>query len=182
MATEGYRTTVAYREVNDVAAVFQWLQQQSKTSPIILYGSSMGAVAILRAEAELGVHPTANSIECPYGSILQTAQNRFKAMHIPAFPMANLPVFWGSVQNGFWPFELRATEYTTRITTPTLLLWGEQDARVMRAETDSIFQNLSGPKQRQDFALAGHEPYWHKQPTPWQQTIMQFLTKPRAFS
>ena len=59
----------------------------------ILYGVSMGAVAILRAEAELGVRPSANILECPYGNMRQTAYNRFESMHGPAFPMADLLVF-----------------------------------------------------------------------------------------
>ncbi|MBW3129039.1 lysophospholipase [Hymenobacter profundi] len=173
--SEGYRTTVGYREAYDVAAVVQWLQRQPATGPLVLYGPSMGAVAILRAESELGVRPAANIVECPYGSMLQTAQNRFAAMHVPSFPMAHLLVFWGGVQNGFWAYGLKATDYATHITTPTLLLWGEQDARVTRAETDAVFRGLRGPKQRQDFALAGHEPYWRKQPALWQQTVAGFL-------
>ncbi|MBC6612135.1 hypothetical protein H8B15_14500 [Hymenobacter sp. BT507] len=56
-------------------------------------------------------------------------------------------------------------------------MWGEQDARVTRAETDAVFRGLRGPKQRQDFALAGHEPYWRKQPALWQRTIAGFLTR-----
>ncbi|QIX62653.1 alpha/beta hydrolase [Hymenobacter sp. BT18] len=174
--SEGNRCTVGYREAEDVRAVFQWLQRQQPGQRIVLYGVSMGAEAILRAESELGVQPTANIVECPYGSMLQTARNRFTALRVPAFPLANLLVFWGGVQNGFWAFDLDATQFATRISTPTLLMWGEADPRVTRAETDAIFQHLRGPKQRQDFAGSGHEPYWVKHPALWQQRIQTFLT------
>ncbi|QHJ07194.1 alpha/beta hydrolase [Hymenobacter busanensis] len=173
----GFRTTVGYQEADDVAAVFRWLLPRQSNTPIILYGVSMGAVAILRAESELHVRPTANIIECPYGSMLQTAQNRFRSMHVPPFPMANLLVFWGGVQNNFWAFGLNGKDYARHVSTPTLLLWGTADPRVTRQETDAIFANLRGPKQRQDFPGSGHEPYWKKHPRLWQQTVAGFLAR-----
>lgn len=174
-ASEGYQTTIGYREADDVAAAFRWTQARQPGRPVVLYGVSMGAVAILRAEAERGVRPAANIVECPYGSMLQTAENRFVSMHLPPVPLANLLVFWGSVENGYWAFGLNAGEYARRVSTPTLLLWGTADPRVTRAETDTIFAHLAGPRQRVDFAGSGHEPYWHKHPVQWQRAIGRFL-------
>lgn len=176
-SSEGFQTTVGHHEAADVVTAFQFLQRQQPDQPVVLYGVSMGAVAILRAESELGIRPAANVVECPCGSMLQTAQNRFRSLHVPPFPLANLLVFWGGVQNGFWAFDLNAQAYARRITTPTLLLWGEADPRVTRAEIDGIFTNLAGPKQRQDFPGAGHEPYWRKQQRLWQETITAFVSK-----
>ncbi|MFC6225385.1 alpha/beta hydrolase [Hymenobacter artigasi] len=178
----GFRTTVGYREADDVVAAFHWLTDSTKHQalstkhqPVILYGVSMGAVAILRAEAELGIHPTANILECPYGNMRQTAYNRFESMHVPGFPMADLLVFWGGVQNGFWAFGLNAEHYASQIHTPTLLLWGTADPRVTRAETDAIFTHLAGPKARHDFPGVGHEPYWKRYPADWEQQMQAFL-------
>ncbi|MDO7847575.1 alpha/beta hydrolase [Hymenobacter sp. M29] len=184
----GFRTTVGYREADDVAAIFHWLQDSAKSSgspllgrgaggEVILYGVSMGAVAVLRAEAELGIRPTANILECPYGNMRQTAYNRFASMHVPGFPMADLLVFWGGVQNGFWAFGLNAEHYASQIHTPTLLLWGTADPRVTRAETDAIFAHLAGPKARHDFPGVGHEPYWHRYPADWEQQTRAFLSR-----
>jgi alpha-beta hydrolase superfamily lysophospholipase len=177
-ASEGYQTTIGYREADDVATAFRWAQARQPGRPVVLYGVSMGAVAILRAEAELGVRPAASIVECPYGSMLQTAKNRFVSMHLPPFPLANLLVWWGSVENGYWAFGLNAGEYARRVATPTLLLWGTADPRVTRAETDTIFAHLAGPKQRVDFAGSGHEPYWHKHPRQWQRAVAGFLAAP----
>lgn len=174
-ASEGYRTTVGYREADDVAAVVGWLRERQPEARLVLYGVSMGAVAILRAEAELGVRADANILECPYGSMLQTVQNRFRAMGLPSFPMANLLVFWGGVQNNFWAHGLSAEAYAKRVKTPTLLLWGTADARVTQAETDAIYAALAGPKQRRDFPGSGHEPYWRKHKAAWQSVIWDFL-------
>ncbi|GAB2953510.1 hypothetical protein GCM10027048_18360 [Hymenobacter coalescens] len=173
--SEGQRITAGYREADDVAAVVHWLRERQPEARVVLYGVSMGAVAILRAESELGTRADANILECPYGSMLQTAQNRFGAMGVPAFPMAHLLVFWGGVQNGFWAYDLSAEAYARQVRTPTLLLWGEADPRVTRSETDAIYAALAGPKQRRDFPGSGHEPYWRKHKAAWQGTIMEFL-------
>ncbi|WP_167852050.1 alpha/beta hydrolase [Hymenobacter elongatus] len=175
--SDGFQTTVGFRESTDVAAAFAFLRRQQPVVPIILYGASIGAVAILRAESELGVKPTAAIVECPYGSMLQTAKNRFSSMHVPTFPLANLLVFWGGVQNGFWAFDLDATAFAHHVTTPTLLLWGAADPRVTRQETDVIYAALRGPKQRRDFAGVGHEPYVHKYPAEWEATVAGFLRR-----
>lgn len=172
--SEGNVCTVGHHEAADVAAVVQWLQRQPG-GPVYIYANSMGAVATLRAEAELGVRPAANLLECPYGSMLETAQSRFRSMHVPPFPMANLLVFWGGVENNFWAFDLDATAYAAHITTPTLLMWGTADPRVTRPETDAIYTALRGPKQRQDFLGSGHEPYWRKHQELWERTVAQAL-------
>ena len=122
----GFRTTVGYREADDVVAVVRYLRTQRPTDSLILYGVSMGAVAILRTEAEPSVHPTANILECPYGNMCQTAYNRFASMHVLGFPMADLLVFWGGVQNGFWAFCLNTEHYATQIHTPTLPALGHR--------------------------------------------------------
>jgi alpha-beta hydrolase superfamily lysophospholipase len=171
----GYRCTVGYREADDVATAYEFLRRQQPVGPVVLYGVSMGAVAILRAESELGVRPAAAILECPYGSMLTAAQNRFRAMGLPALPMAHLLVFWGGVQNGFWAFGHDARRYAARTTTPTLLLYGLDDKRVTRGETDAIFAALRGPKQRHYFPGVGHEPYWHRHSAQWQQQIRAFL-------
>ena len=160
----GFRTTVGYREADDVVAAVRYLRTQRPTDSLILYCVSMGAVAILRAEAEPGVHPTANILECPYGNMCQTAYNRFASMHVPGFPMADLLVFWGGVQNDFWAYGLKSEHYATQIYTRTLLLWSIADPRVTHAETDTIFVHLAGPKARHNFSGVGHEPYWKRYP------------------
>ncbi|NML63885.1 alpha/beta hydrolase [Hymenobacter sp. RP-2-7] len=174
----GSRTTVGYREAEDVAAAVRYLRGRAgagPAQPLVLYGVSMGAAAITRAEAELGVRPTANILECPYGTMRQAVINRFRLLHAPVYPVADLLLFWGGVQNGFWAYGLNPETYARRINTPTLLLWGTADRRVLRAETDSIFAHLAGPKQRVDFLGSGHEPYWRRHPQQWQQVVAGWL-------
>ena len=42
-ASEGYQTTIGYREADDVVAAFRWAQARQPGIPIVLYGVSMGS-------------------------------------------------------------------------------------------------------------------------------------------
>jgi len=77
----------------------------------------------------------------------KTVCARFRSMNAPTFPMAGLLVFWGGLQNGFWAFGHNPTEYAKKINCPTLLMYGQQDDKVSRAEIDEIFANLAGQKE-----------------------------------
>lgn len=111
--------TVGYREAGDAAAAVRWLgARPGGPGPLILYGVSMGAVAILRAEVELGARPAANVLEYLFSSLRQTARNRFTAMHVPACPLTDLLVFWGGVQNDFWGPGLSTEQYAAHIGGP----------------------------------------------------------------
>ena len=96
---------------------------------------------------------------------------------MPAFPVADLLVFWGGVQNGFWAYGLQPEAYARHLGTPTLLLWGTADTRVTPAETAAIFAHLAAPKRRVDFVGSGHQPYWHQYPQQWQQALASWLTR-----
>jgi hypothetical protein len=83
-------------------------------------------------------------LECPFGTLYKTTCARFDNMGVPAFPMAGILLFWGSVQNGFWAFSHQPEEYAKAVKCPALLLYGEKDEKVSRKEIDIIFENLAG--------------------------------------
>jgi uncharacterized protein len=106
----GDRTTLGYDEAEDVAAAVDFARRRSPGEPVILYGQSMGGAAILRAVGELGVNPSAIIIESVFDRLLSTAQNRFHSMGLPAFPLAQLLVFWGGAQIGHSGFQLNPAD------------------------------------------------------------------------
>jgi hypothetical protein len=175
--SEGYRTTLGYYEGADVEAVFQYIRSRQK-QPVFLYGASMGAVSIMRAVSQYGIQPDGLLLECPFGSMLQAAQNRFALMGIPTFPGAQLLVFWGGVQNGYWGFDHNAVEYASHITVPTLLMFGVQDKRVNKEEIEAIFSQLAGKKKLVYFQKSEHQSYYKKEPQQWLSTVQPFLNKP----
>jgi uncharacterized protein len=67
------------REASDVVLAVGYVQQKWSGRPILLYGASMGAVAVMRAIAQLGIKPTAVILESPFDRLLNTVRHRFEA-------------------------------------------------------------------------------------------------------
>ena len=174
-AAAGNQTTIGYKEAEQVAASVQLLKKMGEQR-IILFGTSMGAVSVMRYLSLTREAPvTAAVLECPFGSLLQTVSARFKVMGLPSFPMAHLLVFWGGVENGFNAFTHCPEDYAARIHCPVLLLSGGKDKYVSRTEIDAIYQNLKGPKKRSIYPEAGHENYLNRYKDQWMQDVHDFL-------
>jgi len=174
--SEGTRTTVGYYEAEEVKTCFDYLKQQGEKN-IYLFGTSMGAVAILKAVNDYRITPKAIVIECPFGTMYKTVCARFNVMGVPTVPMAGMLMFWGGLQNGFWAFGHNPEVYAQNVHCPTLLLYGEQDKRVSRNEIDNIYNNLQGRKALKAYPLAGHENYLNKYKSQWVNDVCSFLSK-----
>ena len=173
--SSGRITTVGYHEAEDVVAAFEFCRRELTDRPIVLYGQSMGAAAVLRAVSSHKLQPRAVVVECPFDRLLSTAKNRFAAMGVPSFPFAELLVFWGGVQHGFSGLEHNPVDYACRVDCPVLLMNGEHDNRVTKAQATAIFDNLSGDKQLVIFPETGHESCVKRDPVRWESAIAGFL-------
>lgn len=174
--SEGNTTTIGFKEAEQVKTAYDYLHSKG-VKDIYLFGTSMGAVAIMKAIKDYSLKPKGIILECPFGTMYQTVAARFKNMNVPTFPMAGLLVFWGGVQNGFWAFEHNPADYAKNITCPTLLLYGEKDKNVSRQEIDDIYDNLAGEKVLRTYKLARHENYLIKYRTEWTKDVSGFLKR-----
>ena len=104
--SSGHTTSIGFHEADDVACAVDYIQRTFQDVPLILYGQSMGSVAILRAISTHAIQPEALILEAVFDRMLSTVKNRFSAMGWPSFPGAYLLVFWGGFQQGFWGFAL----------------------------------------------------------------------------
>lgn len=172
--SEGVQTTIGYKEAAQVATCVDYLRQRGEQN-IILFGTSMGAAAVMKAMNDHPLEVRALILECPFGTMLQTVKNRFRMMGVPSFPMAHLLVFWGGVQNGFNAYAHNPTDYAKRITKPTLVLYGEKDDRVTMEETREVYVHLAGRKKLITYPLAGHENYLNKYEVEWTADVARFL-------
>ena len=172
--SEGNQTTMGFKEAEEVKTTFDYLARNGEKK-IYLFGTSLGAVAILKAISDYQLNPRGIIIECPFGSMYETICARFQLMKIPSFPMAGLLGFWGGVQNGFWAFEHNSTEYAKSVKCPTLLLYGEQDQKVNRREIDKIYSNLNCKKELKTYPLAAHENYLTSYKQQWIQDVKSFM-------
>lgn len=172
--SEGYQTTIGYREGDNVKDCYSWLVAQGESN-IHLYGTSMGAVAIMKALHSYDVNPNSVMLEYPFGSMYKTVSARFKMMNVPSFPMAGLLVFWGGIFNGFWAFNHNPVDYAKAIKCPALLMCGAQDPKVSRKEIDEIYENLKGKKQLSIFKEAGHDNLMSYDVERWRRDVLGFL-------
>jgi hypothetical protein len=172
----GNTCTIGYQEAEQVKRCYDYLRKKLPQSKLYLLGSSMGAAAITRCVAEYGITPDAIVLECPFGSLLDAAGNRFDAVGLPRFPLVHLLIFYGGAMNGFWAFHYKPTEYAKKITVPCLHLVGGKDERVSTEESKLLFQNLSGPKKQIIYPEAKHESYLNDYRTQWKQDVQAFLS------
>jgi uncharacterized protein len=173
--SEGNETTIGFKEAEDVKVALDYLKNQQKEQNIVLFGTSMGAAAILKAAESYQIIPNSAILECPFGSMYKTTCARFQQMNVPCFPMANLLVFWGGVQHGFWAFAHNPQDFAKQVNFPVLLLYGEKDKEVSRAEIDLIYQNLNNKKTLKLYPEAGHENYLKRYKMEWTNDVTPFL-------
>ena len=174
--SSGNDTTLGLREADDVAAAVVYTQQQWAGQPLILYGISMGGVAILRAVALNGVHPAAIMLEGVFDRLLTTVKHRFDAVHLPSTPVAELLVFWGSVQMGYNGFGHNPVDYASAITCPILVMHGSRDPWITTAETQALVARMRGSTQVVEIPDVGHDmPFVYPAPDMWVATVSEFL-------
>ena len=89
------------------------------------------------------------------------------------------PKKWGNPEkrgkNGFWGFGHNPANYSKKVQIPTLLIYGELDGRVKRAEIDDIYANLAGKKELLLFPTAGHGNYLEVDEAKWIENVRSFL-------
>lgn len=177
--SSGNSTSIGYHEAAEVVACYQYIQQLGEQN-ILLFGTSMGAAAILKAcydfPNQSSFSPSAIIIECPFGSLYKTVSARFDIMGVPQFPMAAMLAFWGGVQHRYWAFNHNPATYAQAVSCPVLLLFGEQDDRVSMEETTEIYNNLKGTKTLQTYALAGHDVFAETNKENWIRDVSAFVT------
>lgn len=156
--SDGDVTTLGWREadvVRDMVARFG--PAPGSGGRLVLFGRSMGAAAVLRAVGVLGVSADRLVLENPFDRLVTTAGHRFEAMGLPAFPAADLLVFWGGVQLGFDGLSHDPVDYARGVRVPTLLMVGAEDDRARPEEVIAIDRALAGPRfDVEVFPGAGH--------------------------
>jgi dipeptidyl aminopeptidase/acylaminoacyl peptidase len=175
-SSESY-TTVGIHEAEDVAAALRYARQRLSHSNVFLFGRSMGAAAILRAVQAHGIQPGGVILEAVFDTLLNAVRHRFRAMRVPAFPSAELLVFWGGWQWGFNGFTHNPSAYAASVHCPTLLMHGERDARVSLTEARRVFDALAGTKEFVTFERSGHESYLSNHASQWRDAVETFIKR-----
>ena len=173
--SSGNITTIGVNESQDVSFAIDYVRKKYPDSPIILYGISMGSAAILRAIAKENIQPDRIILELPFTHLLSAVKSRLERANIPTFPLGELIVFWGGVQNGFNGFAHQPINYAKKVNCPTLILYGDLDNTVSISEIEHLTQNINSTKKLVNFPQAGHQLLVSVDRQLWQQSVRDFL-------
>lgn len=175
--SEGNTCTVGYKEADDVKAAYDYISKQNN-KPIILWGASMGAAAIMRAVPTYHLQPQKLILECPFATLTDAVKSRMRAVNLPETPLSQLLAIWGGLEQGFWGPGYQPAKAGEKLKMPVLLCWGEHDIRVTRQETNSVFTHLgSSQKQLVVFTGSGHQSFCRHEGPKWKNAVTTFLTK-----
>jgi len=173
-SSESY-TTLGVEEALDVRLAVETARTSLRHGRIILHGVSMGAAAILRAVAYHGVHADALVLEAVFDRMRTTVANRFHAMGLPAFPAADLLVFWGGKRMGYNGFAHNPMEDAKRVAMPTLIFQGQYDQRARPEDGKRVFDALPGEKHFVVFPEAAHVSFVTHNPGLWKSALSPVL-------
>lgn len=172
--SEGNTCTIGFNEAEDVKLTYDYIRNKGEKN-IVLWGISLGAASITRCISEYDCHPGKIILELPFGSIQEAVKARFRMMGLPSQPFATLLTFWGGVENGFWAFNNKPSEYVKKIACPVLLQFAQNDIRVSQKEREDIFNNITAPKQMVIYENSSHESLCKKENAKWVATVSGFL-------
>ena len=173
-ASSGH-TTFGYKESEEVKAAYAFAEKRG-SKKIILYGQSMGAVAIMKATAEGSIKPAACILDMPFASLLDHYKARARIIGFPPQPFATLVTFWTGIENGYNGFKNKPSFYAKKMTCPVLLQWGALDQYVTKKETESIFTNLASTNKRLVvYPTSDHESFLLKQYDAWEKEVSRFI-------
>ncbi|MFN0051896.1 MAG: alpha/beta hydrolase [Planctomycetales bacterium] len=175
--SSGDTTTLGVLEARDVAAACRFADELEPPLPLLLYGRSMGSVAILRSVAHEGVMPQGLILECPFDRLLGAIRRRFTTMRLPSFPCAELMLIWGGVQHGIDGFEHDAVADASRVGCPTMILRGENDPRVSAADVQAIFDALTVERDLETISGVGHESCCRSNPEEWKAGVEPYVDR-----
>lgn len=174
--SQGTVTSIGYHEAEDVAAAVQYARANgAEGRRLILYGPSMGAVAIMRAVAKYGVTADGLILECPFDRLVNTIGTRMQILHLPEFPFAHLVTFWAGVQQRFDGFAHNPIDYAGKIECAVLLLQGTEDESVGPMHIRNVANRLSGKATARFIPEAGHAFLVLRAREPWLAAVTEFL-------
>jgi uncharacterized protein len=177
----GTGTTIGVREAYDVAATVEFARHRFEGAPLVLFGNSMGAAAVLRAAGRLGLGSGERAVqglalEGCFDTLGNTTAQRFHSMGLPAWPLAPLLVMWGGVAADIDGFDHRPVDDAGSVTAPTLMIHAADDRRVTEDQARALLEALGGWTRFALVAGAEHDRSFEKDPERWRAGFDALLT------
>ncbi len=173
--SSGGDTTLGVEEARDVTAAVHFIRQKWPDRKIALYGISMGGAAVLRAVAVHGAAADAIIVESVFDTLLNAVKSRFRAAGLPATPLAELLIFWGSVERRFNFFAHNPAQYARSVGRPALVLHGEKDQWAPPAQARAIAQRIGKTARLIVYDGVPHMPIVDARRLEWMRDVGEFL-------
>ena len=173
--SEGSTCTIGFREGEEVEKAYSLIRQRGEKN-IYLYGTSMGAVAILRSIYKYDLQPTGIILDMPFNSLQDYLEARARILGFPEQPFAFLTTFWMGVERGFNAYRFSSARYARSVKCPVLMQWGSLDNFVLKQATDEVYSAIGSTKKKLVvYTDAFHESFLRRDPLKWKLEIDRFL-------
>ncbi|HEX2609079.1 MAG TPA: alpha/beta fold hydrolase [Flavisolibacter sp.] len=173
--SQGRFTSFGIKETDELQKAYQFARQKGHKN-IILYGTSLGAVIILKATAARLVIPQAIIADMPFGSLHDHIRARARVFGFPSEPYGTLVTWWMGIERGYNGFAHCTIAYAKGVSCPVLLQWGAKDAFVTGNEIGSIERSLaSSSKNLVVYPEAGHQSLLRADPVQWDREVGRLL-------
>lgn len=175
--SDGDLCTFGYHEVRDVEGALAWVQAQPGVDPerIGMLGESMGAVAAIRAAAQL---PQIKAVVAasPYADLEEAIRNVWQGTGLPAFPFVPLQIALGELRTGLDLDALQPLSDVVAISPrPILILAGGQDPITGPEAGKRLYAAAGEPKELWFEPEAGHLSFLSSFPKEYETRVVGFF-------
>src|SRR5688572_8885488 len=169
--SEGTINTLGYEESEEVKLAYDHILKKGEKN-IVLWGMSLGAVIIAKAIWQYEIQPQKIILEMPFDRLQDHIRARARISGFPGEPFGFFVTFWTGIEQGYWSYSFKTSQYAKKINCPVLLQWGNNDEYVLNNETEKIFAAISSAKKKLEiYDGAGHAPLLASNPIKWEQTV-----------
>lgn len=171
--------TYGVRERDDVAAIIAWLRERGDVNMdgLAIMGYSLGAITATLAAATLP-ELRALVIESGFADLQHDIAQLFtRFTHLPAFPLANLVVWWGQRLADVRLSDIRPAQVIGQVSPRATLIIADLDDELADEPYDGerLYASAGEPKALWQVEGAGHvQAYW-RSPDEWITRVGDFL-------
>jgi alpha-beta hydrolase superfamily lysophospholipase len=173
--SSGSATTIGFRESEEVKLAYDYVKGLGEKK-IFLWGTSMGAVEIIKAVGEDELKPAGIILEMPFLSLQSHIKSRVSAIGFPKQPFGFFITAWIGLERGFNALNFNVSHYARHITCPVLMQHGSRDQLAPLQEAEEIYNAIgSADKKLVIYEGANHESFLQRNAGLWREEVGNFL-------
>ncbi len=174
----GQRITMGHLEAMDAAAGVGELRRRYPGLPVVAVGCSLGGAAVLLADHQQP--PDALVLEAVFADVTNAIRHRLQMrLGRPGrwlSPLLTLQMKWFLDVD---PADLRPSDRMTQVSSPVLLIYGEEDRHAPADDGEALRANVAAgvPLEWWLVPAAGHVDFLRHDPDEYQQRVLGFLSR-----